>query len=295
MKLRRPLLSFFGHHKAGTQWLLGLISEVCLNAGLCHSHFHSPKMFKFDIGEAVKEQSLDFVSYTNADISFARPIIRNTRGFHVVRDPRDMVVSAYFSHLYSHSDKFWPELKDYRRLLENVEKDEGLLLTMEHMTRLLYDGVEVDVFGGMSSWDYSLPNVMEVKFEELILNPFGVFLRILRFLDILDESNTGLKAVPSYLLNRLLSRLARATSLCSKARPVRFKVHPCIALGIVYKYDFERLSGGRKPGEESEKHHYRKGISGDWKNHFNDEHKGFFKSHYESLLIKLGYETNSEW
>ena len=39
----------------------------------------------------------------------------------------------------------------------------------------------------------------------------------------------------------------------------------------------------------------RKGISGDWKNHFNEKHKAIFKHNAGELLIKLGYETNLDW
>ena len=39
----------------------------------------------------------------------------------------------------------------------------------------------------------------------------------------------------------------------------------------------------------------RKGIAGDWKNHFNDKHKAIFKRNAGELLVKLGYEVNLEW
>ena len=39
---------------------------------------------------------------------------------------------------------------------------------------------------------------------------------------------------------------------------------------------FEVLSGGRKPGEEDMNCHYRKGISGDWKNYFTKDIKEKF-------------------
>ena len=66
-------------------------------------------------------------------------------------------------------------------------------------------------------------------------------------------------------------------------------------LGIVYENDFSKKAGGRKPGEEDVKSHYRKGIAGDWRNQFNEEHKEFFKDHFNKLVVKLGYETNDRW
>lgn len=39
----------------------------------------------------------------------------------------------------------------------------------------------------------------------------------------------------------------------------------------------------------------RKGIAGDWKKHFNENHKTIFKQKAGEWLIKLGYETDLEW
>lgn len=39
----------------------------------------------------------------------------------------------------------------------------------------------------------------------------------------------------------------------------------------------------------------RKGISGDWKNHFTEEHKRIFKECAGNTLITMGYEKNFEW
>jgi hypothetical protein len=40
---------------------------------------------------------------------------------------------------------------------------------------------------------------------------------------------------------------------------------------------------------------FRKGISGDWKNYFDDEIKTVFKQKSGELLITLGYEQNLDW
>jgi hypothetical protein len=39
----------------------------------------------------------------------------------------------------------------------------------------------------------------------------------------------------------------------------------------------------------------RKAISGDWKNHFTDEHKRIFKEIAGDTLIQLGYEQDTSW
>ncbi len=80
--------------------------------------------------------------------------------------------------------------------------------------------------------------------------------------------------------------------------PFRFEADKIPAeslLGIVYKHEFSKLAGGRNLGEEDVKSHYRKGVSGDWKNHLKEEHIKLFKEKHNDLLIKLGYESTPNW
>ncbi len=57
---------------------------------------------------------------------------------------------------------------------------------------------------------------------------------------------------------------------------------------------FEKLSGGRKRGEE-EASFFRKGIAGDWKNVFTEKNKAEFKAAAGDLLVRMGYETDDNW
>jgi hypothetical protein len=63
-----------------------------------------------------------------------------------------------------------------------------------------------------------------------------------------------------------------------------------------------RLVGERDFGRERErslglrmKSTARKGIAGDWKNHFSEKHKDLFKQLCGEALIRSGYEKNLEW
>lgn len=56
-----------------------------------------------------------------------------------------------------------------------------------------------------------------------------------------------------------------------------------------------RFYTGRERGKEDRKRFYRKGIAGDWKNHFNDEDKRVFKELAGDMLIRLGYEKDLAW
>ncbi len=67
---------------------------------------------------------------------------------------------------------------------------------------------------------------------------------------------------------------------------------------VVDKYSFERIAG-RKRGEEGaivrSGYMHRKGISGEWRNHFDREMIQEFKDLYGEALVRLGYESDAHW
>ena len=58
---------------------------------------------------------------------------------------------------------------------------------------------------------------------------------------------------------------------------------------------FEKLTGGRTRGHEDLTAHERKGVSGDWRNHFTEKVKRAFKARYGGLLVASGYEADLSW
>ena len=69
----------------------------------------------------------------------------------------------------------------------------------------------------------------------------------------------------------------------------KVKLEACIA-----KYSFENVTG-RKPGEENKYCFVRKGVVGDWKNHFSRAAREVFDYYAGWALIELGYETDRSW
>jgi hypothetical protein len=56
-----------------------------------------------------------------------------------------------------------------------------------------------------------------------------------------------------------------------------------------------KFTTGRDNGRERASSFYRKGIAGDWTNHFSEADKRVFKELAGDLLIDLGYEKNLDW
>ncbi|MGH7858702.1 MAG: sulfotransferase domain-containing protein [Candidatus Binatia bacterium] len=278
-------LAYFGHHKCGTRWLYAIVRQVCAELGLRQEEVHNSAMADGDLGAFMRRRNLDFVAYTNAEYAYV-PNLGRFRGFHVIRDPRDVVVSAYFSHRYSHPTREFPGLGEHRERLAGLPKEEGLLAEIEYSDFVLRS---------MYEWNYDNPDVLELRIEDVTANPYQRALEVFRFLGLVEDERFGVLARARHLAvtaGRSIASLGRGVV----RSPFSLKALPAERLlGIVYENDFTRKSGGRKPGEEDVTSHYRKGVAGDWMNHFRPEHVAMFKKKYDDVLVKLGYENDDRW
>ncbi|NJO76387.1 MAG: sulfotransferase domain-containing protein [Leptolyngbyaceae cyanobacterium RM1_406_9] len=283
MKHSSPLLGYFGHHKGATVWIRSIIKQVCKIVGLNHVAVSNVGAFNQDLAAFVDQNDIDFISYTNAKFEYVQPL-EPFKGFHVIRDPRDIVVSAYFSHLRTHPIKGWSELVEFRDRLHSVSKNEGLILEMDFRRKS---------FDDMYNWNYSSKYIKELKMEDLIQNPRKEFVDIFKYLELLKNSSFLELAVQRGLESFAMFRRRQFKHSPKASTPDDISEQQLQK--IVKANDFSVKSGGRKPGEEDLNSHFRKGIAGDWKNHFNQQHIDYFKEQYGDLLIKLGYEQDKNW
>ncbi|MEZ4726572.1 MAG: sulfotransferase domain-containing protein [Caldilineaceae bacterium] len=84
----------------------------------------------------------------------------------------------------------------------------------------------------------------------------------------------------------IMSKVAHHFSLPNDSQTIQ---------SIVDAYRFERLSQGRKPGQQSTQSFFRKGIAGDWQMHFTPKVVDSFKHKIGDYLIHFGYERDFAW
>jgi hypothetical protein len=289
-----PLRAFFGHHKCATGWTGETLRELTLHMGRTYCVLNRPKDFASapSLGAYVERHGVEVLTYANANVEHVRTLPLY-RGFHVVRDPRDVLVSAYFSHKKTHSTAAWPELEAHRDRLRSLSKRDGLLAELEFSAPFFED---------MAGWDYEQENVLELKMEAVTASPVASFLAIADFLDLLDRRSRPTVVEAAH---RLAARSNRWNHRGRRFMPGRLPmfpvpktrlagIPPALVEEIVGARTFEKLTGRRR-GQENRNTHLRKGQPGDWKNHFEPVHVRAFKERYNDLVVRLGYEDTPDW
>jgi len=244
------LKAFFGHHKCGSQWASKIFLAFARHQGQKTSKVTAPKEFDNDLAEFCRRRQVAFLAYTNADYGHVRELSFH-RAIHLIRDPRDLCVSAYFSHLHSHPVKGWPELRAHRAILKRLPFDEGLLADMEFNQPYLTH---------LGTWEYGNPKVLEARFEDIVHDQGAIFFHRAAAFLLFDMSH-----------------------------------HGCAMDSLVKSNTFRHLSGGRERGHADTHSHYRTGMIGDWRNHFNERHIQYFKAVNNWVLVATGYEKDEDW
>ncbi len=284
-KTDRPLLGYFGHHKCGSTWFQVICGEVCRELKLEYRIVYRAQHVNNDLKSFVERNELDFVAYNNADYRQVQ-MLGPLKGFHVVRDPRDICVSAYFSHKHSHEVTKWPAMQKHRAQLQDVSEEEGILLEIDWLT---------EHFDEMRSWPREVDGMLQLKMEDLTTSPYQEMLKVFEFLDLVDEQDFTARKRANYFLSKLARKLEH---VCSNKVSIPYALRRVPAerfLGLLWEHDFSRKTKGRKLGEEDVKSHYRKGQAGDWRNHFTPRHVEYFKEKCNDLLLHYGYELTPDW
>ena len=177
----------------------------------------------------------------------------------VIRDGRDCVVSAYY----------------YMCFKNNINRQFGVDRYRSHLQFEDYDDIQVN-----------LPRFIEYLFGEHAEKRFhfgwGEFIDAWMDKDVPVVKYEDLLVTPGEELKKTVEALSDKQLPIEKAKE------------IAANYSFKKMSG-RKPGEENKGSFVRKGVAGDWKNHFTREARLTFDRIAGDQLIKAGYEPNRDW
>jgi len=173
---------YFGRHKCASRFVGGVLGKYyeLLGLGCINLAYPEPRVIDWILRTYKQEPYLARATpYTN----YIRKLLDkhgiDYRGFHLVRDPRDMIVSGYFSHRHSHPEKWLFQKQHFARLRE-LPLEAGLKEEIDYTGWLEFDD--------MLAWEKSR-NIKEVRFEDLVADPLAVFSDVLEFGGItLNES-----------------------------------------------------------------------------------------------------------
>ena len=234
----RRCLVHVAHHKVGTVWFRNVLSAVAREYGLS---FATVRADGRPLAEVVLYLHRGVFRRNRPSVPF--------RGSHLVRDPRDVVVSAYFYHLWSgekwlHAPRQRFGGKSYQEYLRSVTREEGLAT---EMVRTLEGDLR-----SMAAWDYTQPEFLELRYEDLIEDERAGFARIFRHYGFHD------RAIES-------------------------------AVEIAARYSFRHVAG-RPVGVVLERQHLRSGKPSQWREVFTQAHHELFRELTGDMLERLGYE-----
>lgn len=267
--IKKPIY-IFCYHKVGTVLMGKVFSRVARVFGLKYAALRG---YQGDV-----DPGLDIILFEHSLVS-EEVLQRDFVGIHVVRDPRDILVSGYLYHLRSDEDwcessdfslcpePYFPRVpysiehlsleckKEYFDRLGGVSYKENLQVRDQASgLRFELDNYCSWTFKAMSEWNYDDDRILEVKFEDVMCRYDSSFNKIFSFLGF-----------SGFYLNFLL--------FLSK------------------KHDIGRMPQ-KKVGSMK---HVSKGGFNKWQKYFDSDLSDEFKARYGKLLVMLDYEKDEAW
>ncbi len=274
-----PTVFHITHHKAGSQWVAEVLKycvpERIVLPKIRMGQFYQESLIPGGVYLTVYVPKSDFDVVTASFHGTRRPFV-------VMRDLRDTLVSWYFSLRFSHITNT-SLLRRARAVLNELDQEEGLLSLIEPL----------DVSNLSETFACFLPNTHDESVDALdraeFLTSLSLFtwyhayiqlswlqareILVVRYEDILADEHAVFERIIEYC---------------------QLDVDNTRLHEIVAHNSFKAVTG-RSRGQEDVHAHQRKGIAGDWRNHFTARMKEEFKQRFGDALIRTGYEQDMNW
>ncbi|MFG2068764.1 sulfotransferase domain-containing protein [Micromonospora tulbaghiae] len=233
--------------KTGSQWIKALFSDpaVYRHCGLLP---YDPRFYAGGATAPVPAGRIGLAIFLSHKRFEAVPKAGSYRAFFVIRDPRDVVVSSYFSLRNSHAPM--GDIPQARKALQELPKKEGMLYVIDRLR-------DKKQFAQMRSWGVA---------------PRDETFRLFRYEDLTGE--------------RQADEVDQLLRHCGITLP------PAELEALLARYSFTKMKKSKEtPGRIS---HYRKGASGDWRNHFDDDIYAAYTKAAGDLAEILGYPARDD-
>ena len=125
------------------------------------------RMFHSYDGMAQPKLEFNISFLMNAEYPLIKRVTR-LPAIHIIRNPLDIVQSAYYSHHATHGVDNWPQLEVQRQLLANCSKEEGILLTLAFMERDEMSPRTPGPLHALRHWCFDDPHISTVRMEDLV-------------------------------------------------------------------------------------------------------------------------------
>lgn len=269
---------FFGQHKCASKWVALLIERMCNELGWKSTIAYRVRINEHGgLRQLIENEKPDFLIIPEADVGQVAKIPVPFKGFHITRDPRDIVVSGYFSHLKVHALVDDPALgvtMEHRKLLQKLPKKEGIDLEIATIARVPLQHLH--------QWNYEDPRILETTFTRLTTSSFDELARILAFLDMIKPQNRWVFGSRCFA-NRLLKRLGMGGL---RMRAERYA--PAQLRKTLRDLSFDNLRRGKPWWLNQRGGHYRKGRAGNWMEHMDPGQEAEIERLFPGLIARAG-------
>lgn len=171
------------HHKTGTKWMNSTFTAICRALDIPFVNADRDGIPRRD------EAKPPYVLFSpHAKFGKSRWLLENPehRVFHVIRDPRDVIISAM--HYHRVSKEHWLHVareefggRTYQQQLNSLPDDrQRYLFEMNRSAKT--------VIKAMRRWNYGRPTSIECKYEDLIVDTeMSLFTDVVRHLGFSDD------------------------------------------------------------------------------------------------------------
>lgn len=244
--------------KTGSQWIKAILAdELILNrTGMTIHTYHryipggdNRKLTGRTFDKPFPENCIlsplymDYKGY----LSIPKPNCYST--FCIIRDPRDIIISWYFSVKYSHP--LMGKIPQHREILDKIPLAEGLIYSIEYLKNY-------GLFEALQSWVSG--------------SAYDPHIKLFRFEDLID-------------MERQVSLFTGLFSHCH----IQLTGSEIKHLMEKYCFKEMQKKGQNNQSKNQAISHYRKGAPGDWRNYFTGEVISAFKKNLGDLVKELGY------